>query len=81
TLEDTTSQVALTYGTSLSAGPASESWQTLTVLRTLVSCTTPEATLFSSAPAFGTDGYVRFTLNPLQNGNCTYSIALQDNGG
>lgn len=82
TLEDTTGQVALPFGSTFSAGPASESWQTLSFAQPTAVCTPySEATIFFLAPVFTTDGFVRFTLNPAEYGTCNYTLTLVDDGG
>jgi CSLREA domain-containing protein len=76
-IEDFGPLTLLGWATSLSAGPANESGQTLTFQVT--SNTNPS--LFSSAPAVSPNGNLSFTSVPDANGSATIGVVLKDNGG
>ncbi|MFN7985947.1 MAG: Ig-like domain-containing protein [Thermoanaerobaculia bacterium] len=76
-LEDSGLRTVPGWATAISAGPPSESGQTLAFLVT--GNTNPA--LFSVAPAVSPAGVLTFTPAPNANGTATVTIALQDNGG
>jgi hypothetical protein len=64
------------WATDISAGPADESWQTLTF-----NVSTPQTNLFSVQPSVTPDGTLTFTPAANTNGIATVSVYLEDNGG
>eukprot|EP00163_Fabomonas_tropica_P022362 TRINITY_DN38_c0_g1_i4.p1 TRINITY_DN38_c0_g1~~TRINITY_DN38_c0_g1_i4.p1 ORF type:complete len:2471 (-),score=568.38 TRINITY_DN38_c0_g1_i4:534-7946(-) len=75
-LEDSGAKTVTGWATSISAGPASESGQTLTF-----TATNDNNALFSVQP--GIDGSGELTFTPAANkfGSATVSVSLKDNGG
>ncbi len=65
-----------TWATSISAGPANESSQTLTFV-----VSNNNSNLFSAQPSISTNGTLTFTPASSQNGSATVSVYLRDNGG
>ena len=77
--EDSGPQTFANWATGISAGPANESNQTVTV-----SVSNSNAALFSSQPVLnvsGSNGTLVFTPAPETSGQATVTIALNDNGG
>ncbi len=64
------------WATAISAGPADESWQTLTF-----HVSTPQTNLFSVQPSVDSSGTLTFTPASNANGIATVSIYLKDDGG
>ncbi len=75
-LEDATADTMPGFLAGLSAGPANESSQTVTV-----SVANSNATIFSAAPAIDTNGQLTFTLATDSIGTDTVTVTAQDNGG
>lgn len=75
-LEDAGAQTVTAWATSISAGPASESGQTVDFL-----VTNDNAGLFSVAPAIAADGTLTYTPAANANGSATITVSLHDNGG
>src|SRR6185295_13295771 len=65
-----------TWATSVSAGPADESGQTLTFI-----VNNDNNGLFSAQPAINAAGLLTFTPAANANGIANVSVQLQDNGG
>ncbi|MCC8999988.1 MAG: Ig-like domain-containing protein [Candidatus Contendobacter sp.] len=76
-LEDASAQTVNPWATLLSAGPADESGQTLTV--NITGNTNPG--LFSAGPAISPTGVLTYTPAAGQSGNATVTVTLADNGG
>jgi hypothetical protein len=64
------------WATSISAGPANESAQTVTFF-----LSNDNNALFSTQPAVSSSGVLTFTPAPDAFGSATVSVYLQDNGG
>jgi hypothetical protein len=75
--EDAGAQTVNGWATSISAGPADESGQTLTF--NVTGNTNPS--LFSAAPAISSNGTLTYTSAPNANGAATVTVTLSDNGG
>jgi CSLREA domain-containing protein len=75
--EDAGAQTVSSWATSILAGPADESGQTLTFQVT----NNTNAALFSSAPAISSTGTLTYTPAANANGSATITIVLKDNGG
>jgi hypothetical protein len=75
--EDAGAQARVGWATSISAGPANESAQSVTF--GVVANTNP--TLFSAGPLVSSTGTLLFTPAPDVNGSATITIELQDSGG
>jgi large repetitive protein len=75
--EDAGAQSVAGWATGISTGPANESSQTVAFHVTA----NTNATLFSAAPAIGSDGALTYTPAPDANGTATITIVAQDNGG
>ena len=76
-LEDAGPKTFSGWATGISAGPPSESGQTVNFMVT--NNTNP--TLFSTAPAVSANGTLTFTPAPNANGTATITIQIHDNGG
>ncbi len=75
-LEDAGTQTVTAWATSISAGPASESGQTVDFV-----VSNDNASLFSVAPAIAADGTLTYTPAANANGSATITVSLHDNGG
>ncbi len=75
-LEDAGTQSVVSWATSISAGPAIESRQTVNFI-----VSNDNAALFSTPPAISADGTLTFTPAPNANGIATVLVQLHDNGG
>ncbi|MFN7938359.1 MAG: Ig-like domain-containing protein [Bryobacteraceae bacterium] len=75
--EDAGPQTVNPWATAVSAGPPSESGQTLTF--NVTGNTNPG--LFSAGPAISSTGVLTYTPAANANGSATITITLQDNGG
>ena len=75
-LEDAGAQTVTGWATSISAGPASESAQTVDFI-----VSNNNASLFSVAPAIAADGTLTYTPAANANGSATITVSLRDNGG
>ena len=77
-LEDAAAQTVAGWATSISAGPANESGQTLTF-----NVTNDNNSLFTAGgqPAIAANGTLTFTPAPNQYGSATVTVTLSDNGG
>jgi hypothetical protein len=75
--EDAAAQTVPNWATSISAGPADESGQTLTF--NVTNNTNPG--LFSAQPAISPTGTLTYTPAANANGSATITIVLMDNGG
>ncbi len=75
-LEDVGTQTVSAWATSISAGPVSESGQTVDFV-----VTNDNASLFSVAPAIAADGTLTYTPAANANGSATITVSLHDNGG
>ncbi len=75
-LEDAGAQTVAAWATSVSAGPASESTQTVDFV-----VSNDNASLFSVAPAIAADGTLTYTPAANANGSATITVSLHDNGG
>ena len=75
-LEDAGPQTYANWATSISAGPADESGQTVTF-----SVTNDNPSLFSVQPALASNGTLTYTAAPNAFGSATLTIVAQDNGG
>ena len=76
-LEDAGAQVVVAWATSISAGPADESGQTVSF--NITNNTNP--TLFSAGPAVASDGTLTYTPAADTFGSATLTLELMDNGG
>ncbi|HEX3553996.1 MAG TPA: Ig-like domain-containing protein [Thermoanaerobaculia bacterium] len=76
-LEDAGPQTISPWATAISAGPPSESGQTLVF--NVTGNTNPS--LFSAGPAVSPTGVLTFTPAPNANGTATITLVLKDNGG
>jgi VCBS repeat-containing protein len=74
-LEDAGAQ-SVAWATSVSAGPANESTQTLTF-----TVTNNDSSLFSVQPAIDASGTLTYTTAPDSTGVATVSVQLRDDGG
>ncbi len=74
--EDAAAQVVTGWASGLSAGPPSESGQTLNFLVGV-----DNAALFSVAPAISPDGTLTYTPAPGASGTATVTVQLHDDGG
>ena len=74
--EDSGPQTVTNWATSISAGPANESGQTVTF-----TVTNNNTALFSSQPAVGSTGTLTYTPAANANGAATISVVIKDNGG
>jgi hypothetical protein len=75
-LEDCGLQTVAGWATSLSAGPADESAQTLDFI-----VINDNNTLFSIQPAVAANGTLTYTPAPNRNGMATVTVRIHDNGG
>jgi len=75
-LEDATAQNVAGWATSISAGPANESAQTLSF-----STASDNGGLFSAQPAVDSMGSLTYTLAPNANGVAMVTVTLSDSGG
>ncbi len=75
--EDDGAQTVAGWATSISAGPADESGQTLTFQVT----GNTNSALFSAGPAISSTGTLTYTPAANANGSATITINLKDNGG
>jgi VCBS repeat-containing protein len=75
--EDAAAQNVTGWATTISAGPANESSQTVSFNVT----GNTNAGLFSVAPAIASNGTLTYTPAPDANGSATITIVAQDNGG
>jgi gliding motility-associated-like protein len=75
-LEDASAQSINNWATSISAGPADESSQTLSF-----GLTNTNNALFSVQPAISTTGTLTYTPAPNASGSATVTVTLSDNGG
>jgi hypothetical protein len=75
--EDAGAQTIAGWATSVSAGPADESGQTLTFA--ITNNTNPG--LFSSGPAVASNGTLTYTSAANANGTATITLKISDNGG
>ena len=75
-LEDAGAQTVTIWATSISAGPASESAQTVDFV-----VSNDNTSLFSVAPAIAADGTLTYTPAANANGSATITVSLHDNGG
>lgn len=75
--EDAGPQTAAGWATSISAGPADESTQTLTFAITA----NTNAGLFSAGPAVAANGDLTYTPAANANGTATITLRISDNGG
>jgi CSLREA domain-containing protein len=75
--EDSGAQTVTNWATSILAGPADESGQTLAFQIT----NNTNAALFSSAPAISSTGTLTYTAVANTSGSATITITLKDNGG
>ncbi len=75
-LEDVAAQTVNGWATSLSAGPADESGQTLTF-----QVSNDNNALFAAQPAVSANGTLTYTLAANANGSATVTISLKDSGG
>lgn len=75
--EDAAAQTIPNWATSMSAGPADESGQTLTF--EVTNNTNPG--MFASGPAIDPAGTLTYTPAANANGSATITVALKDNGG
>ncbi|NQV73659.1 tandem-95 repeat protein [bacterium] len=69
-------QTVNSWASSISAGPANESSQTVSFV-----LTPTNAALFATAPAVSSDGTLMFTAAQNATGTSTVSIVIADNGG
>jgi len=76
-LENAGAQTVNNWATSISAGPANESGQTLTFQVT----NNTNAALFSVAPAISSTGTLTYTPANNVSGTATITVVLKDNGG
>jgi VCBS repeat-containing protein len=74
--EDAGAQTVTNWATNISAGPSSESAQTLTF-----QVTNNNADLFEVAPAIDATGKLTYTPKANANGTATVTVVLKDNGG
>ena len=74
--EDAVAQTVIHFATSMSAGAADESSQTLAF-----TVTNPNNAAFSAQPAIDSTGNLTYTFAPNFNGSVTVSATLKDNGG
>jgi hypothetical protein len=74
-LEDAGAQ-SLSWATNVSAGPADESWQTVSF-----SVTTANAALFTQAPAISPAGVLTYRAAANANGSAAVWVQAVDNGG
>jgi Ca2+-binding RTX toxin-like protein len=74
-LEDAGPQTVTAWATSISAGPASESGQTVDFV-----VTNDNASLFSVAPAIAANGTLTYTPAANANGSAMITVTLHDNG-
>lgn len=75
-IEDVPAQTVENFATSLSAGPADESDQTLQF-----QVTNNNPSLFAVAPIISSTGVLTYTLAANANGSATVTVKLQDSGG
>ncbi len=75
-LEDAGAQSVMAWATALSAGPASESSQTLSF-----NVTNNNNSLFSTQPTVDSSGNLSYTPAPNANGTATVTLNIMDNGG
>jgi uncharacterized protein YgfB (UPF0149 family) len=75
-LEDCGAQTAAVWATSIMAGPADESWQSLTF-----TVTNDNNSLFVVLPVVATNGNLTYTPADDANGTAIVSIVLSDDGG
>ena len=75
-LEDAGAQSVANFATSISAGPANESGQTVNF-----TVSNNNNGLFSSPPAISSTGTLTFTPTANASGSATVTVALTDNGG
>ncbi len=75
-LEDSGPQTYPNWATSISAGPANESGQTVTF-----TVTNDNNALFAVQPALAPNGTLTFTPAANANGSATITVVAQDNGG
>jgi VCBS repeat-containing protein len=75
-VEDSGAQTVTHFATSISAGAADESSQTLAF-----TVTNPNNAAFSAQPAIDSTGNLTYTFAPNFNGSVTVSATLKDNGG
>ncbi|HPS70411.1 MAG TPA: tandem-95 repeat protein, partial [Candidatus Cryosericum sp.] len=75
-LEDCGSQTVSTWATTISAGPADESGQTVNFI-----VTNNNNLLFSTQPSISPAGTLTYTPAPNQNGLATVTVRIHDNGG
>jgi VCBS repeat-containing protein len=76
-LENSTAQTVNPWATAISAGPASESGQTVHFNIT----GNTNAALFSAGPAVSSTGVLTYTPATGASGSATITLTLQDNGG
>ena len=74
--EDAGPRIVPAWATSISAGPADESGQTLTFV-----VTNNNAALFTVQPSVAPDGTLTFQSAANANGQATVTVVLKDNGG
>ncbi len=74
--EDASFQSVLNWATSISAGPANESSQTLSF-----TLSNDNNALFSSQPAVASNGTLTYNVAPDGNGTATVSVSVSDDGG
>jgi Bacterial Ig domain len=74
-LEDAGAQ-SVAWATSISAGPANESSQSVTFV-----VSNDNNALFSAQPAISPSGTLTYTAAPNQNGSATVTVYLKDDGG
>ena len=75
-LADSGARTVTGWATSISAGPASESWQLVDFV-----VENNNAALFSVQPVVMPDGTLKFTAAPGAAGSATVTVRLHDNGG
>ena len=75
-LEDSGSQSVAAWATGISAGPASESSQTVSFL-----VSSDNSALFTAQPAIAPNGTLTYSLAPNANGLATVTVKLKDSGG
>jgi hypothetical protein len=75
-LEDSGPQTYANWATSISAGPADESAQTVTF-----TVTNDNPSLFSVQPAVSSNGTLTYTPAPNRNGTANLTVTAHDNGG
>jgi hypothetical protein len=75
-LEDSGAHAVTSWATAISAGPSSESTQTVTF-----TVSTDNASLFSAAPAVSSNGTLSYTSAPDANGTAHVTVSAVDDGG